>query len=264
MLLQLLGDLGFDFVEFGQLGVANVIDADDVPAKLALDWGVGHLAFGELGHGAAELGHETSRVSPIKVTTVGAGAGVLGVFLGQVFKLGTALDLSNQGFGLVFGFHQDVAGAVFGAGVFLDELVVFGFDFSVGHSAFCLHIGQQRADQDALTGQFELVFVRFGGVQAALFGFLHEDFTGNELFLDLGHDLGRDGLAGLLHLLFQRVGTRGGNGFAIHDGDVLCQNGQGQQRCQGGTDDVLFHEILKERKIRSRPIRWPRHAVRHR
>ena len=79
LLLQLLGDLGFDFLQLGQLGFTHIVHADDVVAELALDGGVGHLAFVQLDHGARELGHVAVGRSPVQVAAVGARAGVFGV-----------------------------------------------------------------------------------------------------------------------------------------------------------------------------------------
>ena len=62
VLLQLLGNLGLDLVDLGQLGLAHVVQADDVPAKLALHGGLGQLAFSSLTRASVNLGHVAARV----------------------------------------------------------------------------------------------------------------------------------------------------------------------------------------------------------
>jgi hypothetical protein len=113
-------------------------------------------------------------------TPFGAGAGVFGQLLGQIFKLFALLELGNDVLGLVFLFHQDVAGLVFLATVGGGELVVFSLDFLVGDGVLLLEVGEQFADQDALAGQFDLVLVVFGHIQTTYLGFLQEDFAGND------------------------------------------------------------------------------------
>ena len=71
LLFDLLSNLGLEFVKRGQLGVADVVYADDVKAELGLDGCVGHLALVEFQHGLGELGNVAARVGPVKVATVG-------------------------------------------------------------------------------------------------------------------------------------------------------------------------------------------------
>jgi hypothetical protein len=248
LLLQLLGDLGFDFLQLGQLGFAHIVHADDVETKLALDGGVGHLAFVQLDHGARKFGHIAASCSPVQITTVGTGAWILGRFFGQVFKFGAFFDVRNQGFGFVFFFHQDVAGTVFLATVGGHELGVFSLDVGVCDRVLLLEIGKQLANQDGLTGQLELVFVVFGGVQTALFGFLHEDFAGDQLFLDLGQDFRRHRTAGTLHLLLEHFHAGGGHGLAVDHSKVLGESWRSHQ-CQNGgcgAEHLLFHGFFPQ------------------
>src|SRR5690606_10451483 len=113
----------------------------------------------------------------------------------------------NDGFGAVFRFHQDVAGAVFLASVGGSEFVVFGLDLSVRYRIFLLVVRKQFADQNGLARQIHLLLVLFGGVQATLAGFLQEDFARNDFFLDLGIHFGRYWTARAFDLLLERGGT---------------------------------------------------------
>src|SRR5581483_11455938 len=99
---------------------------------------------------------EGGRGCPVEVATVGCRTGVLGL-LGQIFELGTGLQLGDDGFGVFLLVHQDVAGVVFlVAGLGL-ELVVFGLDVGVGDRVLLQVVGDQGADDDGLAGQFQLV-----------------------------------------------------------------------------------------------------------
>ena len=109
LLLQLLNDLRLDVFEGGQLGIAHVVEADDVEAELGLDRGFGHLALGELGQCLAELGNVGVGRSPVEVAAALTRSRVLGKFLGQLVELRTLLDLVDQGLGLLFALDQDVA-----------------------------------------------------------------------------------------------------------------------------------------------------------
>ena len=164
-------------------------------AKLGFDRGFGHLTLVQFGHGGRKLRHVAARIGPIQIAAIGAGAWVFGGFLGEFFKTATFFDLCDQGQGFVFFFHQDVASAVLLATVGRDKLVVFGFDFGIGHWIFLLKVSEQLTDQNRLARQFELVFVVFGGIQTALAGFLHEHFAGDQLFFDLTHHFRRHGAA---------------------------------------------------------------------
>jgi hypothetical protein len=133
------------------------------------------------------------------------------------------------------------------------ELVVFGLDFSVGHGVVLLVVGEQFADQDGLAGQFHLRFVVGRSFQAALLGFLHEDFAGDHFFLDLTFHFRGDGAAGALYLLAQNFGALFGHGLAIHDGKVLGGYGQGH-RAQHGSgheagQELFLHANPKSEKV---------------
>ena len=242
--MQLLGNLGFDFFELGQLGFAHVVHTDDVKAKLALDGGIGHLTFVQFDHGTRKLGHVAAGCSPVEVATVGTGAWVFGGFFGQVFKAAAFFDLGNQGQGFVFFFNQDVAGAVFLATIGCHKFVVLTLDVSICDRVFLLEVGKQLADQDGLAGQFDLGFVLVRGVQAALFGFLHEHFAGDQLFLDLGQHFGCHGAARGFNLLLERIHARRRHWLAVDHSQVLRQGGNRQQGDQGGAEHLLFHFVF--------------------
>ena len=87
LLLQLLGDLGLDLFELGQLGFSHIVQSNDVEAELALDRGLGVLAFVQGHHGVREFFDEVAGSGPIQIATIGTGSGILGLLLGQVFKL---------------------------------------------------------------------------------------------------------------------------------------------------------------------------------
>ena len=243
MLLQLLRNLRLDLVQLGQLGLAHVVQADHVPAKLALHRGLGHLALAELDQGFREFAHIAGGVGPVQIAALGARAWVFGLLLGDIFKLGTLFDGCNDGFGIRFLVHQDVAGLVFLAAVVGHELVVLGLDFSVGHGVVLLVVGEQFADQDGLAGQLHLRFVVGRSFEAALLGFLQEDFAGDHFFLDLTFHFRGDGAAGPLYLLAQNFGALFGHGLAIHDGKVLGGYGQGH-RAQHGSGHEAGQELF--------------------
>ena len=187
MLLQLLRNLGFHFIQRRQLGVTHIVYADDVEAKLGFNRGLGHLTFFQLGHGGREFGHIAASCSPVQVAAVGAGAWIFRRFFGQLFKAAAFFDLGNQGQGFLFFFHQNVARVEFLAAVGRNKLVVFRFDFGIGDRVLLLEVGKQLANQDRLASQLELVFVVFCGIQTALAGFLNEHFAGDQFFFDLAH-----------------------------------------------------------------------------
>ena len=84
-----------------------------------------------------------------------------------------------------------------------------------------------------------------------LLGFLHEDFTRNDFFLDLALHFRRDGTARLFQLLGQRVGAGLGHGLAVHDGQVLRHGGGGQGQHGGGGkagQDFFVHGFSLERE----------------
>ena len=56
LLVELLGDLGFEFFKCWQLGGANVVNPNDVKTKLGFDRGFGHLAFVQFQHDFGEHG----------------------------------------------------------------------------------------------------------------------------------------------------------------------------------------------------------------
>ena len=125
-------DLVLDAVKIRELRLAHVVEFDDVPAELAFDRCIGHFTLFQRGHRLAEFGDIIFGFGKIQVAAVFTGAWILGFGLGQVFKLGAALDLGDQRLGLVFVFDQDMPGAIFGAGGLGLELVVLGFGLGIG------------------------------------------------------------------------------------------------------------------------------------
>ncbi|MCY1538125.1 hypothetical protein D9M68_736490 [compost metagenome] len=204
-----------------------------MPAELALHRLLRHLALVQLDHGFGKLGHVAAGRGPVQIATVGAGSRVLGLLLGDVFKLGAALERGDDGLGFVFLFHQDVAGAVFLATIGRSELVVLGLHLGVAHRVLLLVVGEQRTDQDGLAGQFHLGFVFGSGGDASLLRFLHEDLAQHHFFFQLRTHGVIHRAAGRRHLLRQRLHARGGHGFAVHDGHVL-RGGPGRSDDQGG------------------------------
>lgn len=147
--------------------------------------------------------------------------GSLDCFLAMSSNLPPFFQAGQDGLGLFFLFHQDVAGAVLLAPIGRHEFVVFGLDVGIGHRVVFLEIRKQLTNQDGLSGQFQLATVVLGGIQATLGCFLHEDFAGNDFFLDLGFNVRGDGTTRAHQLLSQGVSACLGNGFAIHDGQIL-------------------------------------------
>ena len=131
VLLNLLNDLGFDLFELGHDCIAHIVQANDVIAKLALDRGGGGLAFVQSHHGVGEFFDEVARRGPIQVATIGARTRIFGLLFGQIFKLGAFFEAGDDGFGLLFFFHQNVPGAVLFAPIGGDKLVVFAFDLGI-------------------------------------------------------------------------------------------------------------------------------------
>ena len=214
----------------GKAASRRVFQADDVPAELALHRRVGHLALLQLGHRAAEFRHVGVGLGEVEVAAVGAGARVLGVLLGQFLEAGAALDLGDQGLGLVLALDQDVAGAVFGAAGLGLELVVLGLRLGIGDGVLLAVVVEQLADQHALARQFHPRLVVGLSRDAALLGLLHEDLAQHDLVARLRLHLGGDLLAGARGFLQQHVHARLGHGLAVDDGDVLGGGAEGQQR----------------------------------
>ena len=73
--------------------------------------------------------------------------------------------------------------------------------------------------------------------------FLHEDFTGNDFFLDLAFDVGRHGAARAFDLLLERFDALLWNCLAVNNGDILGGNGQGQ-RAQHGSGNEAGQELF--------------------
>ena len=156
--------------------------------------------------------------------------------------------MGNDGFGVGFFFHQNVACLEFLAAVGRRKLVVLGLDVGIGHRIFSLKIGEQLADQDRLARQLDLRPVVVGGIQATQLRFLHEDFTRDDFIAQLALHLGRDRAASPCHLGGQRVNAGFGHGFAVDDGHVLGE-GDGAQCAQHGRADqgdekLLFHGMV--------------------
>ena len=189
--------------------------------KLAFHGGIQQLAFGQLDHGIRKLFHIVARRRPIQVTAIGSRAWVFGLLFSDVFKLGTFFNAGNDGFGLFFFFHQDVAGTVLFAAVGRYKLVVLGLDLVIGHGVVLLEGAKQLANQDGLAAQIHLGFEVIIGVQALALRLLHKEFTGNHLFFKLAHHFWRHRPSCFGQLLRQSFHTCGGYGLAIDDGHVL-------------------------------------------
>jgi hypothetical protein len=105
---------------------------------------------------------------------------------------------------------------------------------------FFLEVGKQLTNQNGLAGQFDLGFVVVRGVQAALFGFLHEDFAGDQLLLDLVQHFRRDGAARGFDLLLQRFDARRRNWLAVDHGQVLRQAGDASKATKAALSICFF------------------------
>ncbi len=90
------------FVESLGMGVLFVDDLNDVEAVLGFDE-VGGFAFVEAEGGLLEFRHGLTLNQPAQIATFGLGAGILGVFLGQILEVGA----------LLFGLGEDVLGLGF-------------------------------------------------------------------------------------------------------------------------------------------------------
>ena len=156
-----------------------------------------------------------------------------------------------------------MACTVFLATVGRHKLVVFAFDFGVSHGVFLLEVGKQLANQNALTGQFKLCFVIFGGVEAAFACFLHEDFAGNEFFFDLRQDFGCDGSARAFDLLLQSLHAGAGYRLAVNDRQILRHRREAQCSDQAQGQFRKFHQIPQIAiKFSWIEILWPGHEGR--
>ena len=90
--------------------LAAVVDADDVPAELALE-GLADLALLQLEGGLLELRHHLPAREEAELAALVLRARVLGMLLGQLRKVGPVRQLLEQIARLVLALDQDVAGA---------------------------------------------------------------------------------------------------------------------------------------------------------
>ncbi len=248
--LQFGLDLRLELIERRGLGRAGGVELDHMPAELALHRRLGVLAGLEGFKRLGERRHIVVGGGPTQIAAIGCAAGVLGVFLRQLGELGALFQLGDDVLSFFFARHQDVLRLVFGGAEALDEFVVFGLDLGIG-DGMLLQIGvEQRADEDVLTRDANLVLHCGFFVQAELVGFLHHHFTADQLVFHHLFELGRDGLALLLgHAVGDGVGQGLRNGFAIHSGDVLCPDGGGKRaaQCGNGQNAGEFqHEVIQK------------------
>ena len=248
LLLQLLGDLRLDFIELRQLGLADVVDPDDVITELRLDWNRSGFTLVQFAHGFRKLRHEVRWIGPVEVAALGARTRVLRLLLGEVFELGALLEIGQDLVGLLFGGHQNVARLVLLATTDSHELVVLACDIGVGHRVLLAVVFEQRADQDGLACQFKLVFIVVGGVELLLLRFLHEHFTCHDFVTQLRLHLGGHGASRTGELLGQHFQARLGHGLAVDHGDVLRRGADGHGAKQGGNrgglQNLFFHELV--------------------
>jgi len=252
LLLHLLGNLRLDFFKGWKLRRTDVVHTDNVVAKLRLDWRVGRLTLVQLEQGFGEFRHIAGRIGPVQVAALGAGAGVLGLLLGDVFKLAAFFQAGDDGDGFAFLFDQNVACFEFLAAVGCGELVVFSLQVSVSNRVFLLVAGKQFADHQRLARQFHLRPEVVSARNSLFFGFLHENFACDDLFAQLAFHFRRDRSARLCDLLGQRIEPGLGNRLPIDDGKVLrCRTrAQGQQAGHGGSHQKLFlHDQVKSLEI---------------
>ena len=190
-------------------------------AELRFDRRVGRLPFVQLQQGFGELRNVAGWIGPVQIAALGAGARVLGLFLGDVFKLSTLFQAGNDGRRFGFFFDQNVARLEFLAAVGCRELVVFGLQVGISDRMGLLVVGKQFANHQGLARQFHLHLEVVAGGNALLFGFLHEHFTGNDFLAQLAFHFRRDRAAGLGNLLRQRIQAGFRHGLAVDDSKVL-------------------------------------------
>ncbi|MNY02217.1 hypothetical protein D3C86_1347820 [compost metagenome] len=218
-----------------------------MPAKLGLDRRVGHLALLQAGHRGRELGHVAGAVGPVQVAAIDGRAGVLRRSLGHVLELGAALDLGDDCAGVGFLLHQDVADVVFLAVAELRlDLVVLLAQFVVAGAVGAHVVLEHRAGQHVELGLLELLLHVVALGDAALVGFLQQQFPVDQHGAGPVAQLGAGGLAGAGDQLVQ-LGR--GDGLAIHNGGVLGDCGQAassKHSRQAEREDGGLHGIRSE------------------
>ena len=155
LLLQLLGQIGFDLLQRRGLHRLGVFQQDDVVAKLRLHGFLCELALFELADGGAELGHHPAQIKPAEITATGFGAGVFGFFHRQFGEgAGILLEPGDDVLRLGLLLDQDMARLVFAARDRGLDALVLGFQRLVGDRIVLdeiLHVG---VGQNRLPDQF--------------------------------------------------------------------------------------------------------------
>src|SRR6185295_904124 len=100
------------FLERRNLGIANVVDLDDVPAELRFNRSGRELALWQGYHRVSERLDEIGRGIPVQIAAVGFRAGVLRA-VGELLELLPLLQRGDDFLRLVFLVDQDMANLVF-------------------------------------------------------------------------------------------------------------------------------------------------------
>jgi hypothetical protein len=161
LLLQMLGQVGFDFVKGWRFYRPGIFQQNDVIAVLGLDRFLRECALFQLADGAAELRHHTAHVEPAQITAPQLGAGISGFFHGQLReRCRIVLQLGNNRIRLGFALDEDVARLVFAASNGGLDTLVLGFqhvvtDWIVLDEILYIGVGQNRLPEDVeLLGDF--------------------------------------------------------------------------------------------------------------
>ncbi len=170
--------------------------------------------------------HEGTAVGPVERAAVLGRAGILRLFLRQVFEFGLLAEVGNDLFRFGFGFHQNVARTVFRLDGFGLGLVVRGLDFGVGH-----RMGFDVVLQIGL-GQLILAANIQGGsqprllVESLVHGGARQQFQVDQRLAHTGVELRRIRLA-LGHFTLDQFAIQGGDFLAVDHGQRLAGSAAG-------------------------------------
>jgi len=185
-----------DFVEGLGMGGLLVEDLDDVKTVLGFDE-VGDFALGKAKSGLLKFGNRLPLEEPTEVPSFGLGAGVLGVFLGEVFKtralfaslgediVGLFLDFGDLGVGFADGGEKNVLGVdAVGDFVLLNILLISDLQLVVGDGGVLANLVEieETETNDTLLWDLVLGLVLF--VVGLDLGLIGNDFFSEIFGLD--------------------------------------------------------------------------------
>src|SRR4051812_29517285 len=267
LLCQLLLDSRLHFRERRKLGLAHVVELDDVVTEARLHRRLGELAFVELHHGIGEVLVEGGRHVPVEVAATLLRAGVLGVLLREVGEAAAFLKLADQVLRLVLVVDQDVARAVLLVAALALGALVLLLDVGIAHRVLLHVVAQVRAHQDFLARDGKLrLHLRVLGHPLFL-RLLADDLAVHQLIAHHQAGLGIVRRAAVSLLLHHEFEVRLRHDHAVHLGDrrlfVLCVLGGlggrlGSRFFRGWGGLVLRGD--RERHERYRRYYWELHC----